>query len=104
MLRPTRRNMMRPRTIDQLFGSPGNAVSLLGFAFFLALTVNAQNTPTPDKEMDQVQAMISQAKKDAEQFSKAGGKPGDVNDPNLKWAAALWQYREKNPASAAAVN
>jgi tetratricopeptide (TPR) repeat protein len=80
----------------------------LGVLFTLTvnlLTVNAQNAPTPDKEMDQVQAMITQSKKDAEQFSKFGGKPGDANDPNLKWSAALWQYREKHsgtPATAAA--
>jgi len=84
----------------------GNAANLLGWALLLsltALTVNAQNTPAPNKEMDRVQGMISQAKKDAEQFSKAGGKPSDANNPNLKWAADLWQYREKHPASPATV-
>lgn len=101
---------MRRRTIDRLFGNAGNVGSLLGsglgWALLLtlaALTVNAQNTPTPDKEMDRVQTMISQAKKDAEQFLKSGGKPGDANNPNLKWSAALWEYREKHPASRATV-
>ena len=78
----------------------------LGLIFTLtafALTVNGQNPPAPDKEMDQVQAMIGQSKKDAEQFSKSGGKPGDANDPNLRWAAALWQYREKHPGTQATV-
>jgi TolA-binding protein len=75
----------------------------LGVVLLLTLTVNAQNTSTPDAEMDRVQAMISQAKKDAEQFSKSGGKPGDASDPNLKWSAALWEYREKHPASPATV-
>jgi len=78
----------------------------LGLLFTLtayALTVNAQNPPAPDKEMDHVQAMIAQSKKDAEQFSKSGGKPGDANDPNLKWSAALWQYREKHPGTPATV-
>ncbi len=90
---------MRRRTLNLLFG---NALKRVGLALLLiltALTVNAQNTPAPDKEMDRVQAMISQSKKDAEQFQKAGGKPGDANDPNLKWAAALWEYREKNPGT-----
>lgn len=103
---------MRRRTIDRLFGSAGNAGNLpafglgLGWALLLALTamtVNAQSTPAPDKEMDRVQAMISQAKKDAEQFSKSGAKPNDANNPNLKWSAALWEYREKHPASPATV-
>lgn len=91
------------RTLDRLFG---NAANLLCWALLLtltALTVNAQNTPAPDKEMDRVQAMISQAKQEAEQFSKAGGKPVDANNPNLKWAATLWEYREKHPASPATV-
>ena len=94
---------MHRRAIDRLFGS---ADSLLGFVLFLiltALTVNAQNTPTPDKEMDRVQAMINQSKKDADQFSKSGGKPSDAKNPNLKWSAKLWQYREKHPASPATV-
>lgn len=101
---------MRRRTIDRLFGSTGNAGSLLAFGLgwalllaLTALTVNAQNTPTPDKEMDRVQAMISQAKKDAEQFSKSGGKPADANNPNLKWSASLWEYREKHPDTPATV-
>jgi tetratricopeptide (TPR) repeat protein len=95
--------MMRRRILDRLFG---NAGSLLGWALLLtltALTVNAQNTPTPDKEMDRVQTMISQAKQEAEQFSKSGGKPGDANNPNLKWSATLWQYREKHPSTPATV-
>jgi tetratricopeptide (TPR) repeat protein len=96
--------MMRRRSIDRLFGNAGSLLGLsLGWALLLALTVNAQNTPAPDKELDRVQAMISQSKKEAEQFSKSGGKPGDANDPNLKWSADLWQYREKHPASPATV-
>ena len=101
---------MQRRTVDRLFGNAGKAGSLLGLSLgwgllltLTALTVNAQNTPAPDKEMDRVQAMISQAKKDAEQFSKSGGKPGDANNPNLEWVAALWRYREKHPASPATV-
>lgn len=90
------------RTLNRLFGSTRSG-SVLGFTLLLALTVNAQNTSTPDTETDRVQTMINQARKDADQFSKSGGKPGDANDPNLKWSAALWQYREKHPASPATV-
>jgi tetratricopeptide (TPR) repeat protein len=92
--------MMRRRTLNRLFG---NAGSLLVLTLLLALMVNAQTTSTPDPETDRVQAMISQAKKDAEQFSKSGGKPGDANDPNLRWAENLWQYREKHPGTPATV-
>ena len=76
---------------------------LFGLILLLTLTANAQNPPTPDQEMDRVQAMVSQSKKDAEQFSKAGGKPGDANNPNLKWSADLWQYREQHPGTPATV-
>jgi len=89
---------MHRRILDTLFGNVG---SLLGLVFLLSLTVNAQNTPDP--EMDRVQAMISQSKKDADQFLKSGGKPSDANNPNLKWSAALWQYREKHPGTPASV-
>jgi tetratricopeptide (TPR) repeat protein len=68
-----------------------------------ALTAAAQDNRTPDKGMEQVQAMIEHAKRDAEQFSKSGGKPGDANNPNLKWSAALWKYREKHPGTPATV-
>jgi tetratricopeptide (TPR) repeat protein len=81
---------------------------LFRLALLLTLTVNgltvaAQDTRAPDKGMEQVQAMIEHAKKDAEQFSKSGGKPGDANNPNLKWSAALWHYREKHPGTPATV-
>lgn len=94
---------MRHRTLARLFVAPGNGGSLLGLGLLITLTVNAQNTPTPDKEMDRVQAMISQAKTAAEQFSKSGGKPTDASNPNLKWSAALWQYRETHPGTPATV-
>ena len=94
---------MRHRTLARLFGAPGNGKGLLSLGLLVTLTVNAQNTPTPDKEIDRVKAMISQAKTDAEQFSKSGGKPGDTSNPNLKWSAALWQYRETHPGTPAAV-
>ena len=97
---------MRHRTSDHLAAI---ALTLLGVALSItlltqtALTVKAQNKPAPDKETDLVQAMISQAKKEADQFLKAGGKPGDTNNPNVKWAAELWQYREKHSTSPATV-
>lgn len=97
---------MRRRTMERLFGSARNVANLLSLACLLTLTtltVNAQTTPAPGKEMERVQAMISQSKKDAEQYQKAGGKPGDANNPNLKWSADLWQYREKNAASPATI-
>ena len=78
--------------------------TLMGLALFLcvpALTVDAQKTPAPDQEMDRVEAMVKQANTDAEQFLKSGGKAADANNPNLKWSAALWQYRQEHPGTPA---
>ena len=57
-----------------------NAGSVLGLSLLLALTVNAQNSSAPGTEMDRVQAMFSQAKTGADQFSKSGGKPAKVRE------------------------
>ena len=87
---------MKKTTMARLSGSA------LGLVLLLPLMANAQNTATkPDPETDRVQAMISQEKKDAEHFSKSGGKDNDANHPNLKWAATLWQYRVEHPGTPA---
>jgi len=88
---------MALKSFTRLFGS------LPGLVLFLALPTIAQNsTPKPgDAEMDRVQAMISQAKKEAEQFSNSGGKADDANHPNLKWAATFWHYRLKHSGTPA---
>lgn len=82
--------------------------TLLGLVFFLvpiiaAIPAIAQNKSPKrnDLEMDRVQAMITQAKNEAEQFTKSGGKPDDPNHPNLKWAATLWRHRLKHPGTPA---
>jgi len=84
---------MKRKIIAQLFGS------LLGLMFLLTLMTRAQNKPPKldDPELDRVQAMISQAKKESGQFSKSGSKASEPNNPNLKWAATLWEYRNKHP-------
>ncbi|HEV8371413.1 MAG TPA: tetratricopeptide repeat protein [Pyrinomonadaceae bacterium] len=90
---------MAQKSFTRVFGS------LLGLVFFLALPAIAQNTsPKPaDAEMDRVQAMITQAKQEAEQFSKSGTKADDANHPNLKWAATFWTYRLKHPGTPATI-
>ena len=85
--------------------------TLLGLVFLLvlpsiaAIPASAQNKSPKrnDREMDQMQAMITQAKNEAEQFTKSGGKPDDPNHPNLKWAATFWRYRLKHPGTPATV-
>jgi len=97
------RKKMRHRIPARLIGRRGNVACLLGLGMLLTLTTNAQTTTKPDKEVDRVQAMIDQSKKDAEQFTKSGGKPTDLNNPNLKWSAVLWKYRETHPGTPATV-
>ena len=88
---------MKRKTIAQLFGS------LLGLMFLLTLTATAQNTSAKpdDPELERVQAMVRQAKEESEQFSKSGSKASEPNNPNLKWAATLWEYRDKHPGTPA---
>ena len=89
---------MARKSFVQLFGS------LLGLVLFLVLTAIAQNSSRPaanDREMDRVEAMITQAKKEADQFLKSGGKADDANHPNLKWAATFWSYRLTHPGTPA---
>ena len=91
---------MRLKSFTRRLGRPG---SLLGLVLFLVLPAIAQNKPPKrdDREMDRVQAMITQAKKEAEEFSKSGGKADDAKHPNLKWAATFWRYRLKHPGTTA---
>ena len=76
---------MRQESFTRRIGRPS---SLIGLVLFLAVPAIAQNKPAKrdDREMDRVQAMITQAKKEAEEFSKSGGKADDAKHPNLKWA------------------
>ena len=88
---------MKRKIIARLFGS------LLGLMFLLTLMTRAQDKPfkPDDPELDRVQALISQAKKESEQFSKSGSKASEPNNPNLKWATTLWKYRSKHPGTPA---
>ncbi|HJZ79758.1 MAG TPA: hypothetical protein VKD91_05415 [Pyrinomonadaceae bacterium] len=61
----------------------------------------SQSVKPADPELDKVEAMIGKAKKESEAFVKKGGKPGAADDPNLKWANLLWQYRLQHAATPA---
>ncbi len=57
---------MRYRTLDRMFGSSGNAESLLGLGLgwallltLTALTVNAQNTPAPELAMPGLEVSVT---------------------------------------------
>ena len=88
---------MKRKPIAQLFGS------LLGVMFLVTLTASAQNPSArpDDPELNRVQAMVRQAREESEQFSRSGSKASEPNNPNLKWAATLWEYRNKHPGTPA---
>src|ERR1044072_2727197 len=93
---------MAQKSLTRLFA---RRFGMLGLLLFLAPPAVAQKTlsKSEDREMDRVQAMITQAKKEAEQFSKSGGKPNDANHPNLKWVTTFWRYRLKHPGTRATI-
>ena len=79
--------------------SPARLAQLLSLSLLVAQLASAQNAPQQtDKEVEHVQAMISESKKEADDYTKAG-RPNDANHPNLKWAKALWTYRGKHPGT-----
>jgi TolA-binding protein len=75
------------------------------FALVILLTIPAlaqnKSLKPDDLEVERLKALIDQAKKEEEQFSKSGGQASDVNHPNLRWSATLWQYRLKHPDTSA---
>ena len=78
------------------------SLKLLGLILLIPLIASAQTPPKPvDAEVDRVQAMINESKKEADEFFKAGGDTTDPKHPNLKWAKTLWSYRIKHPGTAA---
>lgn len=86
--------------------TPSRVGACLLAALLLAGVVAAQDhdheANPSDPEVARVEEMARQAWQEAQQFRKAGGKEEDPRHPNRKWAAALWQYREQNPGTAAA--
>ena len=81
--------------------------SLPGLGLLLALfagSVWAQQTSaaSTDQELKQVEQLIEQARKEIQQFQKDGGKTSDPNHPATKWAAVLWEYRERHAGTPAA--
>ena len=66
-----------------------------------AIAARQQSQQTADSELERIEKTIREAWQEAEQYVKAGGKESDVNYPGRKWAAALWQYRQQHPGTAA---
>ena len=90
---------MTQTSFARLFGSL-LCLLLLAVAALPSITQTAKPKRN-DREKDRLDAMIAQARKEEEQFSKSGGKSDDANHPNLKWAAAFWRYRLRHPGTPA---
>lgn len=56
----------------------------------------------PDPALKELQEMARRAGAEGNKFREAGGRPGAADDPAKKWAAALWEFRERHPGTEAA--
>jgi hypothetical protein len=66
-------------------------------------TVVAQTAqPAPVTPVAEVRQTAAEARKEMEAYKIAGGAAGTADHPAVKWDAALWAYRERDPRSDAA--
>ena len=76
-----------------------SAALLTGFAGGPLLLAQ---TPQPADAMAEVRQTLDAARKEMAAYKTAGGAPGAVDHPAIKWDAALWAYRDRYPRSEAA--
>lgn len=58
--------------------------------------------PSDPAEIERVEQMIDQALAALREWNRAGGKDGAPDHPAHRWAARLWEYRQKHPGTEAA--
>jgi arsenite methyltransferase len=77
-------------------------LTILCLSLPLAATVAAQqrSQQPADPELELIEKTIREAWREADQYVKAGGKESDAKYPGRKWAATLWQYRQRHPGAA----
>jgi hypothetical protein len=56
----------------------------------------------PSAAVTDVRQTLDAARKEIEAYKAAGGAPGAADHPAVKWDAALWAYRDRDPRSEAA--
>jgi hypothetical protein len=61
-----------------------------------------QTQPTPAPTVAEVRETVAAARKEMDAYKAAGGAAGAPDHPAIKWEAALWAYRERDPRSDAA--
>src|SRR5689334_22587971 len=52
-------------------------------------------------ELQQVSEMARRCREESVRYRDGGGRPGDAQDPALKWSAALWQYGKDHSGTVA---
>jgi AhpC/TSA family len=67
-----------------------------------ALAQAPAQLPDAAAAVAEVRQTIDAAWKEMQAYDKAGGKPGTLDHPALKWHATLWAYREQHPGTEAA--
>jgi len=73
-------------------------VSVLSIAW-IAAPASAQ---TDESELKQIADMARQCRQEANKFREAGGRPGDPDDPALRWSGVFWEYGKKHAGRPAA--
>ena len=72
--------------------------ALAGFLFAVTAIAQTQQPPSAATAAD-VQQMVAEARKEIETYKTAGGAPGAVDHPAIKWDAALWPLHDRAPRS-----
>jgi hypothetical protein len=64
-----------------------------------AIAQSAQ--PAPSTSVADVRQMVTDARKDIEAYTTAGGAAGAADHPAIKWSAALWEVHDRSPQNEA---
>jgi tetratricopeptide (TPR) repeat protein len=80
--------------------SRGLGVSAL--CVLLAAAGAAQSPPPADPLLAQVDELLKQARREIQEFEKAGGSRTDTKHPVGRWVETLWEFRDRHPATPAA--
>jgi hypothetical protein len=79
---------------------------LLLFAALVSVGANPGRTvlaqAAAGTDVTEVRQTLDAARKDVDAYISAGGRAGTPEHPAIKWAAALWAYRDRYPGTDAA--
>lgn len=67
-----------------------------------AVAQTAQSAPAAAVAVTDVRQMVTEARKEIDSYTTAGGQAGAAGHPAIKWSASIWQVRDRAPRSEAA--